>query len=280
MSINKTISNQFALTVSSFSLCALAIFFLTSCGSSDVTKVLTAEERFEAGKQHFAEEDYLEAIHEFEIVKLQYGGSAVADDAQFYLGECRLMREEYLLGIEEFQSLVRGMSASVLVPAARYKIGLCYYLLSPRSTLDQQYTLHAIDEFQSFIEYYPADSLVGSADEKIREMNARLAQKDFETAELYKTLEYPGASLYYFNSVLEKYHDSRFAEPALLGKINVLIGKKQYNDARKEIGKFLEKYPRSESRGAVEGLRQEVETKLKEKSAMGAAGEQVGGARK
>jgi outer membrane protein assembly factor BamD len=71
------------------------------------------------------------------------------------------------------------------VPEAQYKLALSYYELSPRAPLDQQYTRKAIDEFQSFVEYYPNNPLVKDAAEKIRELNTRLAKKQYETAKLY-----------------------------------------------------------------------------------------------
>ena len=60
------------------------------------------------------------------------------------------------------------MPASPLVPLAQYKIGLCYYRLSPQSSLDQVYTSRAIEEFQTFIEYYPKDEHVADAEAKIK----------------------------------------------------------------------------------------------------------------
>src|SRR5207249_3181699 len=75
----------------------LVALFLAGCGSSEVTVNLSAEARFEMGKKKFDQGDYLEAIADFEIIKLQYPGSGVADDAQYYLAESHFKREEYLL---------------------------------------------------------------------------------------------------------------------------------------------------------------------------------------
>ena len=45
----------------------------------------------------YQEEDYEEAIKEFESIILQYPGSSIIDDAQFYLAMTRFNREEYIL---------------------------------------------------------------------------------------------------------------------------------------------------------------------------------------
>ncbi len=214
-----------------------------------------AEERFAVGKQLFDDGDYLEAIAEFEIVKLQFPGSAVADDAQFHLGESRFNRGEYLLAIEEFRTLKRNMGSSPLVPEAQYRIGLSYYMLAPRSELDQTYTRQSIDEFQAFVEYYPLDARRADAEEKIRELNGRLAKKIFESAEQYVKLGYHRSAGVYFDFVVQQYHDSPYAEPAALGKITTLIERKRYDEAREEIARFADRYPDSPLRGEVEGLR-------------------------
>lgn len=245
----------------------LLTFILVACGSSDVTQSLSADERFELGKKKFDDEDYLEAINEFEIVKLQFPGSAVADDAQYYLAECRFRREEYLLAAEEYKALRRNTPASPLVPQAMYKTAFCYYELSPPSMLDQQYALMAIDEFQAFIEYNPTHELVPDAEAKIKELNTRLAKKLFDTAELYMTMEYYRSATIYYTTVVEKYHDTPYAEPALIGKVKSLIARRKYDEAKRDVNRFFEKYPMSVHRRQVEILRDEIDEHLRGKSA-------------
>jgi len=239
-------------------LSVTVLISLAGCHSSDVTKNLTAEERFELGKGKFNNEDYLEAISEFEIIKLQFPASAVADDAQYYLAECRFKMEEYLLAAVEYQELKNNMPSSSLIPTCQYKIGLSYYMLAPKSTLDQQYTTRAIDEFQTFIEYYPKDGLVADAAGKIKELNERLAKKIFDSAELYMKMEYYKSATIYFTSVIERYHDTKYAEPSWLGKIKSLIARSKYSEAKQDIEKFIDKYPNSELKSDAESLLKDI----------------------
>ncbi len=239
---------------------------LVSCSSSDTVKNLTAEDRFELGKMKFYSEDYQEAINEFEIIKLQFTASAVADSSQYFLAECHLIREEYLLAADEYQTLRRNFPTSMLVPTAQYKIALCYYNLSPSSVLEQKYTLRAIDELQGFIEYYPKHELVAAAAEKIQDLNTRLAKKEFDTAELYMKLEYFKSATFYYNSIVEKYHDTQYAEPALFGKIKALVSRKRYSEAKPEVEKFLEKYPQTKFKTELDSLYKEIDKNEKYKS--------------
>ncbi|MBI4546514.1 MAG: outer membrane protein assembly factor BamD [Ignavibacteriae bacterium] len=254
-------------------VCMALVF--TSCGSSDATGNLSAEDRFELGKKKFEEEDYLEAISDFEIIKLQYPGSAVADDAQFYLAECRFNMEEYLFAAEEYLSLRRSMPASSFVPLAQYKVGLCYYRLSPKSSLDQKYTYRAIDEFQAFLEYYPQHEMASEAEAKIKELTAKLAKKLYDSAELYMKLGRYKAATDYFNSVLERYHDTPYADLAFIGKVKSLIVRKKYDEAKRDVDLFLEKYPNSHVKNEVEALKREIEEHLKTKSAVSTSKDRI-----
>lgn len=240
---------------------------LSSCGSSDVVKNLSAEERFAQGKEKFDKGDYLDAIGQFNIIKLQFPGSSVADDAQYYLGECHFQQDEYLIAAEEYAALKRNMPASPLVPLAQYKIALCYYNINPKSTLDQAYASRSIEEFQAFIEYYPTHELVHDAEGKIHELNTRLAKKLFDSATLYMKMEYYKSATVYFNSVVEKYHDTEFAEPALLGKVKSLLVRKKYLEAKSDIEKFIQKYPQSASLPEAQTLEQEINEHGKDNSA-------------
>ncbi len=255
----------FILSLAASTLAALLIL---SCSSSEVQVALSAEARFDRGMKKFADGDYLEAISEFEIVKLQFPGSGVADKAQYYLAQSRFKREEYLLAAQEYQTLQRNMPASPLVPLAMYDVGLCYYMLSPSRALDQTYTLKAIDELQAFIEYNPKHELVKDAEEKIQELNTRLAGRMYDIADLYMKMDDYLAATIYYEQLIEKYHDTRYAEPALLGKVRALVARKHYDEAKTDLDKFFEKYPDSTLKRDAESLRTEIDNHLKTKSAV------------
>lgn len=232
------------------------------CSSTEQITTLDAEERFTQAKNLFDEENFQESMNEFTIVTLQYQGSSVADDAQFYLGECRFARGEFLLAVFEYQQLKRSYPASPLVPSAQFKLGLAYYSLSPGSALDQQYTNKAIDELQTFIEYYPSHDKASEADSLIRELTTRLARKSYEIAEQYVKLEYYKAAMFYFDDVIGKYHDTEYAPLAYLGKVEAFIAKKKYAEAQTAVDEFIGKFPNSVLRSRADQLRETVIEKL------------------
>lgn len=242
---------------------SLLFLALPGCGSGKETAVLSVEDRFQKAKSLFDDGDYLEAYNEFTVITLQFAGSAQAGEAQYYLGECRIRRGEYLLAVFEYSTLKRNMPASPFVADAQYKIGLCYYNLSPKSSLDQKYTKNAIDEFQAFVEYYPSHQLAADASAKIAELTDRLAKKQFDTAQLYQRMEYFKAAQFYYEDVIEKYHDTPYAPPAYIGKVEVLIARKKFQDASVDVDRFLERFPQSPLRARALDLKQSIENELK-----------------
>ena len=187
--LHRLLENRLTNIVIFVSWLVLSIL-MSGCGSEEAIRQVTAEERYELGMKAFQKEDYLGAIDEFKVVSLQYQGSKVADSAQFYMAECRFLREEYILAAFEYDVLLRTMPSSVFVSRARFKRATCYYELSPKSTLDQNYTRKAIDEYQAFLEYHPTDTLDTVAESRISELNTKLAKKDYENGMTYMHMEY------------------------------------------------------------------------------------------
>ena len=251
-------------------LVPLVLAFVWGCGSNEPAAQLGAEKRYSLGMKLFNNEDYLDAIEEFKIVTLQFQGSTVADAAQYYLAECRFKREEYILAAYEYEMLIRTMPTSQYVSKARFKRASCYYHLSPQSLLDQTSTRKAIDEFQAFIEYHPTDSLVHDAESRIAELNTKLAKKDYENGLIYLKQDFYKAAIVYFDLVLEKYHDTPYAELAQLKKAESLSMRKKHAEAMQELELFFKKYPNTSHREEADQLVVDIRNRIVEEKEKGA----------
>lgn len=224
-----------------FLLFPVLIFY--GCSSSVNTANMTAEEYFQYALSLFNDEDYIQSIQEFQSILLQYPGNAIADDAQYYLAESHFKKGEYILAAYEYSRLIKDIPASEYVPKAQFMLAQSYYDLSPQFPLDQKYSRKAIEEFQAFIEFFPADEKVPDAEKKINDLNNKLAEKDYNNAVIYEKLGYNTAAIFYFNLVAETYHDTRFGPLAMYNKIKLLADKKNDKETLKAISSFLQKYP-------------------------------------
>ncbi len=247
------------------------------CSSEEVTAPRSAEVIFESAMAKYNDEDFQEAYEEFRVLTLQYPGSDLADDAQFLMGEAKFKREEYILAAFEYEVIVRTMPTSDFVPNARFKMALCHYESARPYYLEQESTRKAIDGFQAFIEYHPTDARVPEAEAKINELNTRLAEKEYASGLIYMKMEYYRAAGVSFDYVLEKYHDTPFAEPAYFKKGEALFYRKRYSEAGEILRRFLERYPSSTFRGEALFLVKQIEEEVTRTSPSAEKSAQSGG---
>lgn len=227
-------------------LLILCIVVLTNCSSSVDTSKFSVDEYFNYAMQLYNEEDYEAAIQEFQNFLLQYSGSAYNDDAQFYYAMTYFKRGQYLLSAYEFSKLIRNIPASPFVSEAQFMLAECYYQLAPPYQLEQSYTKKAIEEFQVFIDFFPADKRVEEAEKKIKELTERLAEKEYQSGLIYEKMEYERAAIKYYAFVADTYHDTKFAPISLYRKIQLEIKKGMKIEAIADINTFLNRYPNNE----------------------------------
>jgi len=232
---------------------------LSSCSASKGEEVLTAEMQFAKAMREYNDENYLDAIEAFKTITVQYQGSTVADGAQFYIGDSRFQRGEYILAAAEYDMLIRSMPSSPYVSRARYKRAMAYYMMSPKSQLDQKYTKLAIDDFQTFLEYAPKDTLAKDAEQKIAELTDKLAKKIYESGRLYYRREFYKAAIVYFDNVIDQYHDTHYADAAMYWKARSLSERREYDAALAAIDQLFDKFPATNLRDDALALRAEVE---------------------
>ncbi len=228
----------------------LALLFLfiafISCGSHKIRPDVSAEERMALAIKMFEKRHYLDAKTQFRIITLSNSGSNIADKAQFYLAECHFYLKEYILAASEYERLIKVYPNSEYVDDAKFKLGFSYYNLSPKYSLDQEYTQKAIKEFQEFLEDYHSSPLAPQVSEKLYQTREKLARKVYSAAEQYRKMGFYEAASIYFLKVLESYYDSSYGPKAQywLGECYKKLEKNA--EAVEAFSTFLSKYPKHE----------------------------------
>lgn len=224
-------------------LTLLGLALWAGCGGSRLRANMTLEERMASAVKLFEKKDYLEAKNQFRVITLSYSGSNLADQAQFYLGECHYGMKEYILAGSEYERLLKVYPNSDWVDDAKYKLGMSYYKLSPKYSLDQDYTEKAIREFQEFLEEYHRSDLVPQVQARLQECRDKLAHKVYAAAEQYYKLGYYDAAAVYYNLTLDNHYDSSYSPMAqfYLADCYRRIGK--MDEAKEAFAKMVEKYP-------------------------------------
>jgi len=224
------------------SLLVLALLFQVSCSRRNIKEKPDVRTSFNRAMELFEDEDYLDAVDAFRAILLSFPGSTLLDSVQFYLAESHFMMREYILAASEYEKLTTTMPQSPLVEQTMYKMGFCYFELSPKYALDQDYTYQAIEKYQYFLEDYPHSDLKGEVEGKLFECRKKLARKSYKNGELYFRMGYYRSAIIYFDEVLESYYDTDYAPRAQFLKADSYLKLKEYEAARKEFETFLAKY--------------------------------------
>ncbi|MDZ7338578.1 MAG: outer membrane protein assembly factor BamD [candidate division KSB1 bacterium] len=239
-----------------------AVLLASSCAKQKIRPNLTAEERLALAKQMFAKEDYLDAKQQLLVLTLSFQGSAVADEAQFYLAECHYRLKEYVLAISEYERLLKSYPNSPYVDDAEYKIGMSYFKLSPSSGLDQENAHKAIEHFQRFLEDYPDSPLKKEVEANLQACRNKLAKKDYDNGVLYRKMGYFDSALIYFDSVLANYYDTPYGDKALFWKGECLLKLNRRKEAQEAFASYAQRYPRGSQIDRVRRRLKELSAQL------------------
>lgn len=237
-------------------LILFVLVILWGCSGKVDTTLFSPDEHFQYALSLYEEGEYQASIKELQSILLQYPGSPVNDDAQFYLSKAYFDREQYLLSVYEFAKLLRDIPTSPFVSESQFLLAEAYYRLSPPFALDQSYTNKAIEEFQAFIDFFPTDEKVEDAENKIRELNTKLAKKEFNSGVIYEKMEYYNAASRYYGIVVDKYHDTEYAPMALYKKINIAVDKNKKAEALSDIALFFSRYPDNQYSAELKSLKE------------------------
>ena len=198
-------------------LLLVVLFSFTACKSSRlVNPGDPINVSYQKGVDKFEAGNYSDAAEIFEAVTRIGRGTNYAQDAQYYLAESYFMQKRYILAEAEYRRFITFYPRDPKREEVDYKKALSLYHQSPRYRLDQTATRKAIEEFQLFNSRYPNSELVPESAEKINELREKLARKYFEAAEFYSRTEQYNAATIYYDLVIDRYPESKWAESSLV----------------------------------------------------------------
>jgi len=167
----------------------LAALALTSCGNyAAVQKSSDYGLKYEVAKQYFFEGKNQQASYLLSEVVTLLKGSDRGEECLYLLGLSSLRAKDYEAASTYFKKYYETYPRGLYTEEARYQSGMALYLSTPEPKLDQTATYEALQEFQGFIEQYPASHLRRQAQERIFELQDKLVEKEYLNAKLYYTL--------------------------------------------------------------------------------------------
>jgi len=153
----------------------------------------------------------------------------------------------------------------------------CYYLESPKSTLDQEYTYRAIEALQLFINLYPSSERAKEAGKLIQDLRDKLEKKAFTNAKLYLDMGLQDdyrAAVIAFDNVLRDFPDTKYAEEMEFLSIKAQFLYADQSSLRRQeerfgevidlYNNFVSSYPESRFRKDADQFKQDAEQRIAE----------------
>lgn len=199
------------------------LFLIIGCGiSNPFDDNIPYKTRFDDGLVFFEEGKYAKASQQFNIIVERASHTDLGDDALFFLAESYFLNEDYDLALIQFENLVSRMGFSPYIEKSRWRICETLMLMSPNYYHDQDSSIKAISEIQSFIDDFPNSEYSIDASALINNLRLRLAEKNIETGNLYIKLKAYDSAIVSFNVVIKDYYDTEFYKEANLQVIRCL----------------------------------------------------------
>ena len=162
---------------------------MTSCG--DYNKVLKSQDysyRYEAAKEYFFSGQYNKASVVLGDMITILKGSGKAEESLYMLAMCYYEQEDWLEASSTFKKYYTTYPRGEFAELARFYTCKALYNDTPEPRLDQTSTFEAINEIQVFCEYYPNSVHKDEAQQMMFELQDKLVEKEYLSAQLYYNL--------------------------------------------------------------------------------------------
>ncbi len=219
------------------------------CASAPfLAKAKNAEDAYQECHQKSLKKDYDDAVKCFEVLKSRYQGTTQSLEAELESADNYYRKKDYLIAAEAYKEFLTLHPTSDKVPYAQYRVGMSYYKASPKQIdRDQKYLDEALQYLQTATEYRDSE-FYPLAQEKVKEVRKRFAQRHFYVAKFYyRTGEYRSA-IPRFNEVVTNYSELGLDEPSLFFMGNAYLELAQKDKAMEILSVLEQHFPSSHYR--------------------------------
>ncbi len=191
----------------------IAIVVLAGCsGYEKILKSKDNELKYSKALFYYDKGDFYRASLLLEQILPIYRGTNRADTVNFYYAYSQYGQSDFLLASSYFDSFRKNYPKSIFTEQSEYLYAYCFYQTSPRSELDQENSILAIEAFQEFVSKYPTSKKTADANKLIAELFNKLEEKAYKSAWLYYRTENYKAAIVAFENSLKEFPNSKYRE--------------------------------------------------------------------
>ena len=233
-----------------------AVIISSACSKyQKVLKSTDLDYKYEMAVGYFNEESYNKAYPIFDELLTLYRGTQKAAEVYYYFAYTNYHLKDYILAAYHFKNFQKTFPNHEKAAECSFMVGYCYYLESPRYSLDQSYTYKAINELQLFVNTHADSERLIECNKLISDLREKLEFKSFEMAKQYYDMEYYQAAVVAFSNTLNDFPDTEFREEVMYMRFiaayklanNSIESKKlqRFIESKTAYLEFIENYPES-----------------------------------
>lgn len=190
---------------------------LSGCSGSSVVKN-DPRILYEEAEQDIENDRYLMAHDKLALVKNRFPYSKYAVLAKIRIADLHFMEESYAEAAASYETFCELHPQHETVPHAKYRIGESYYKDTPDVTArDLTSSKKALEAFYLFAQQFPNHPKVSEANERIKEIKNKLAEKELYIANWYLGQDQYQSAEGRYAELLKNYPDSTSAKEASKG---------------------------------------------------------------
>lgn len=206
---------------------------VSSCSEySRLLKSTDYNKKYDAAISFYEQKDYSKALALLQELVSVYRGTAKGEKIMYYYAYATYAVGDYLLAGYHFNNFVKTFPASDKTEECAFMYAYCYYLESPKYSLDQTDTKSAIKELQYFINKYPDSKRKEECNNLITRLRGKLEEKYYKISKQYYFLDDYQAAVTSFENVLKDFPDTKYRE-----ELMYMIVKSNYIFATKSTDK-------------------------------------------
>lgn len=213
------------ISTHTYTLGVIIFMLFSACHRESLEKILKSTDKkrkYEIAMQFYNQKKYDNAIAILEdLLGITKGDTMQRNVAYYYsMAHYKTNRSEnFPLAAYYFRDFAQSFPSDPRAEECAYMSAYCYYLSSPRYTLDQEGTYKAIEQVQYFVENYPQSSKIKDANELIYKLREKLAYKKLTQAHLYFRTEYYKSAKITYEELINTFPDSKYVEEARAGMV-------------------------------------------------------------
>lgn len=166
-----------------------SVLLFSSCNEyNNLLKSDDYDYKYEAAKSFYTQGKYSKAYTILEDLYMLMKGTERGEESLYMLGMCYYNINDFETASLYLDRYTKSYTKGTYTELARYFDAKANYLSSPDERLDQSPTYSAINKIQEFLDFYPYSKLREDATNMLYELQDRLVQKEFDSAELYYNL--------------------------------------------------------------------------------------------